>query len=66
MARRARIELAVRKATVGPACATVMLADGEDPLEELVGEAVSAIAADVQVTVAGVTMPLAAWQDPQR
>lgn len=36
----------------------------EDPLETLIDAALQSISTDVEITVGGVTMHLAAWQDP--
>lgn len=42
----------------------VYVTPDEDPLAALVAAAIQSISTDVEVTVSGVTMHLAAWMDP--
>lgn len=42
-----------------------IILDGEDPLEELIAAVIQTISTDIEVTCGGVTMHLAAWQDPE-
>jgi hypothetical protein len=44
-------------------CSAIVL-DGEDPGTALVEDVVQAIGTDVLVTAGGVTLHLAAWEDP--
>lgn len=54
----------VDRSYVGGMSGTALVTD-EEPLEELCREAVGAISTELQVTIGGVSMFLAAWEDPE-
>lgn len=60
----AKVRFGLPRVTVGGSTDCAYLFEDEDPLASLVGSVVQDIATEVMVTVSGVTMHLAAWQDP--
>lgn len=60
---RIRYHLAAGARTLGCSDAAIVLAD-EDPREALVESVIQSIETDVQVTLGGVTIHLAALRDP--
>lgn len=50
---------------VYPVRDTAMILESEDPHEELVRAIIQCISTDIEIEAGGVTLFLAAWQDPQ-
>lgn len=60
-----RYRLAVPRAVVGNISDAAYVGEGDDPRTEIVAAAFAAISTELQVTVGGVTMHVAAWEDPE-
>lgn len=43
-----------------------IILEGDDPLATMIESAIGAISTDVEITCGGITMHLAAWQDPDQ
>ena len=59
-----KIRFSIEKSYVGASTNVAYVADGETPFEALSDAVMEDIRTDLMVTVSGVTMFLAAWQDP--
>lgn len=59
-----RIDFKIDRAVLYGVRDHVLVNDGEDPLERVIEQAVSDIAAGIMLTIGDITMSLAAWQDP--
>lgn len=59
------IRFTLPRVTVGGSTDCALVLDGEDPLGAVVEQTVQTISTDVMLKIGGVTMFLAAWQDPE-
>lgn len=59
-----KLKYKIERSTVMAALSSAIVLADEDPRAALVQDALTAISTDVNITAGGVTLHLAAWQDP--
>lgn len=59
-----KIRFNIERSYVGGSTDAAYVREDENPLEVIVQEVINDISTDLDVTIGGVTMFLAAWQDP--
>lgn len=60
-----KIRFDIKRAEVGNTTDCAYVTDDESPFEALVAAVIEDIRTDLEITISGVTMHLAAWQDPE-